>query len=120
MKVYRLRFVKIAFIIVWCASLLHMTFFMAGVTLLGLEKNRVLIENAQKLLAIVSVEEEPDAHSSSESRSVAKIVDILEENLHHSFNENRSATILFKFLADEDGICAGHAQTFTPPPDQLC
>jgi hypothetical protein len=118
MKVYRLRFVKILFITVWCTALLHMTFFLAEVTLLGLEKNKALVENAKKLLACVSVEEEPDAHSSSgESRSVAKALDFLDINLLHSLNANRSTTILFKFLSDEEEVCPGHIVTFSPPPD---
>lgn len=118
MKVYRLRFVKILFITVWCTTLLHMTFFMAEVSLFGLEKNKVLIENAKKLLACISVEEEPDAHSGSgESRSIVKALDFLDNNLLHSLNENRSVTSLFKFLSDEGGICSGHIERFSPPPD---
>lgn len=118
MKVYRLRFVRILFITVWCTTLLHMIFFMAEVAIFKLEKNKALVENTKKLLACISVEEEPDAHGEShENRSAGKALDFVDDDFLHSLNDNRSVSTLFKILAHEKRIRSGYIETYSPPPD---
>ena len=95
-----------------------MIFFMAEVAIFKLEKNKALVENAKKLLACISVEEEPDAHGeSNEGRSVAKALDFLDDDFLHNLNENRSVTTRYKFLVHEERIRSGHIETYSPPPD---
>lgn len=118
MGFYRVRFIRILFITVWCTALLHMTFFMAEITALNLDKNKALMENAKKLLACSSFEEETDSSSESgEGRSSAKGIDFISMNFFHSLNDNRQNSILFKYLRDEGGTHRGHSEKFSPPPD---
>ncbi len=119
MKLYRIQVMKVLIIVVWCATFLHMTFFMATIAAFNLEGNRALVENTKKLLGNSTFEEERDGSEAGAERSSVKIVDIIGNNFFHSINDDRSLTVLIKFLMDAGGPRSGHCQHFSPPPDQL-
>jgi hypothetical protein len=120
MKFFRYNIVKSAFIFVWCTTLLHMTFFMAEVEVLKLTENRALIENAIKLLASTSFEEESDSSESHETRGAFKEVEFFANNLLHAIQENKIRINQLKNFVHIGGTLTGHFDTFSPPPDHNC
>jgi hypothetical protein len=118
MRLFRNSFVRRTFITIWCLTLFHMTFFMAGAIAFNLTGNRALMENARKLLAVTAAEEETDSHESTERTGSAKM-DLIVNNLLHNLRDSLAVQILFKNHTMVGGIQHGHTEKFSPPPDQI-
>lgn len=112
MKVFRHIFAKRIFTMIAGLTFLNMSFFLAEVVILGIDKNSSLVRN----FVTSGFEEEKETSSESSEVDESKVFLSLSENL---FRHN----ILFISGSNRDKIFhnvmtdPGHKKIFSPPPE---
>lgn len=96
---------------------LNMGFFMMEVRILGLDKDRQLMENISKMMAGAAFEEERDSSPQSSTQNLAE-----EEYLagHHSASYTGCYFLIAErasFLFDGGSLENGYLKKFNPPPE---
>jgi hypothetical protein len=94
---------------------LNMSFFLAEISALKIEKNKPLLENVAKLIAGSSAEEEKDAFGGTEED--VNISDVLVPHYPHPHDPFEHLLQNNRRLRDHGTPLFGHHQIFSPPPE---
>jgi ribonuclease BN (tRNA processing enzyme) len=94
---------------------LNMSFFLAEISALKIEKNKQLLENVAKLIAGSSAEEEKDAFAGADED--VSINDVFMSHHHHPHDLTEHMLQSSLRLRDHGIPLFGHRQIFSPPPE---
>jgi hypothetical protein len=119
MKIFRIQLIRKLTAVCTGLIFLNMSFFMAEVNALELEKKNIhLLENLVRLIAGIGYEEEKDIFGdSSSSESLSKEIDLFINP--HPFSSSRLEIDISASHADDilSKPISGNYETFTPPPE---
>ena len=115
MQCFRKRLIRIVLTFTTGIIFLNMGFFLLEIKMLGLHKDREIMENISRMLAGAAFEEERDCSSLS--------VNLAEEEYlagHHHGGHTASLFLIAEHCAHmlHDGACRhGYYKKFNPPPE---
>jgi len=96
---------------------LNMSFFLAEVSALKLDKNKQMVENIAKLIAGAASEEEKDIFGGeSEDAKWSKEVDLLTEIKNHAHQSSHLSLGQHQWITDSNKPTTGNQKILGPPP----
>jgi hypothetical protein len=121
MKMFRQRYIRKMMILFTGITFLNMSFFLAEVTALKLNKSEKMIENIARLISGAGFEEERDACGESSEGgggySFFKEVDLHSLLISDHYNSLYLIAQKRNGLLDDPSGCSGYSETFSPPPE---
>jgi len=118
MKVFRSKYVRKGFSLITGIIFLNMSFFLAEVSALKLDRNTQLMENISKLLTGCAAEEEKDIFGgSSDEDTFAKEIDLIFN--YHTYDPGSFILVSDgKISVFDQGIpLFGNYEIYSPPPE---
>jgi hypothetical protein len=117
MKLFRGTQFRVFVIAFWCAILINMNFYVIEVKSLKSE-NKALIEQAKKLLAEFTEEEDSSETTNPGSTFPEDLTSLLHQ--HINFSNISSLAVKNGLTIFKPGMLLnGHYETFSPPPEHL-
>ena len=116
MQLFRGTHFRVFVIAFWCALLINMNFYVIEVKALKSE-NKALLEQAKKLLASMT-EEEQESSETSEGNPAVKEIDFLQCNHYHLQFEETGVLNILRSFGSHIRPHPGYSRLFSPPPDQ--